>query len=231
MTEFYLIRHAINDWVKTGRLAGWTPGVHLNSDGQAQAAALGERLAKTSLAAIYSSPLERTMETAAAIAAHHPTLSVQPLEGVGEVRYGEWQGAKLSHLRRQQLWHTVQIYPSRAHFPGGEAIRQAQARAVDALESLVTRHPNQRVVVVSHSDVIKLIVAHYLGAHLDFFQRIDISPASLTIIRLGANRPYIVRVNDISFLPVLQTALHKPGLRDRIHQWLNMQRYTAKWQK
>lgn len=210
MTEFFLIRHAINDWVKTGRLAGWTPGVHLNSDGKRQAQALGEHLADVSLAAIYSSPLERTMETAEAIAAHHTDLTVQELSGVGEVRYGEWQGAKLSKLRRQKLWQTVQVYPSRAHFPGGEAIRQAQARAVDALEQLVHRHPDKRVVIVSHSDVIKLIVAHYLGAHLDLFQRIEISPASLTIIRLGANRPYIVRVNDTSYLPLIRSNASQP---------------------
>ncbi len=91
----------------------------------------------------------------------------------------KWQGEKLSQLRREKLWEIVQVYPSRAHFPGGEAIRQAQARAVDALETLAIRHTNQRVAVVSHSDIIKLMVAHYLGAHLDFYQRIEISPASM----------------------------------------------------
>ncbi|MBN2304884.1 MAG: MSMEG_4193 family putative phosphomutase [Anaerolineae bacterium] len=212
MTDFLLVRHAINDWVKTGRLAGWTPGVHLNPDGQAQAQALGEHLAKTPLVAIYSSPLERTMETAEAIAAHHPKLRVQSLDDVGEVRYGQWQGKKLSHLRREKMWHTVQVYPSRAHFPGGEAIRQAQSRAVDALETLVAKHPTDRVVVVSHSDIIKLMVAHYLGAHLDMFQRIEISPASLTLIRLGANRPTIMRVNDTSYLP---PANHRPARPSR----------------
>ncbi|NDJ79206.1 MAG: MSMEG_4193 family putative phosphomutase, partial [Chloroflexi bacterium] len=191
MTEFFLIRHAINEWVRTGKLAGWTPGVHLNAHGRQQAAALGERLAQASLAAIYSSPLERTMETAEAIAAHYPEVQVQTLDGVGEVRYGDWQGEKLSTLRREKLWQTVQFYPSRVQFPNGETIRQAQARAIDALENLVQRHPQQRVAIVSHSDMIKLVVAHYLGAHIDLFQRLDISPASLTIIQLGANRPYI----------------------------------------
>ena len=98
MTTFLLIRHAVNDWVKTGKLAGWTPGVHLNEDGQAQAAALGQRLADRPLKAIYASPLERTMETAQAIAAHHDGLAVQSLEAVGEVRYGRWQGAVLNQL-------------------------------------------------------------------------------------------------------------------------------------
>jgi len=225
MTEFLLIRHAINDWVSTGRLAGWTAGVHLNQDGRTQAEALADRLAQTKLAAIYASPLERTMETAEAIASRHAQLLVQPLEGVGEVRYGEWQGEKLASLRKQKLWEIVQNYPSRAHFPGGEAIRQAQARAVDALEALSVRHPKQRVVVVSHSDVIKLIVTHYLGAHIDAFQRLEISPASLTVLHLGAGRPYIVRVNDTSYLPLIQHKAHADGWRVRIRNWLtNKQR-------
>ena len=202
MTEFLLIRHAINDWVSTGRLAGWTAGVHLNAEGRIQAAALGEHLAQAHLDAIYASPLERTLETAQAVAAHHPTLTVQALEGIGEVHFGTWQGEKLSRLRREPLWQIVQMYPSRAQFPEGEAIRQAQLRAVDAIESLVNQHPKQRVILVSHSDVIKLIVAHYLGMHLDFFQRIEISPASLTTIYLGAARPTIGRVNDTGHLPL-----------------------------
>jgi probable phosphoglycerate mutase len=216
MTEFLLIRHAINDWVSTGRLAGWTPGIHLNQEGKFQAEALGERLANVPLAAIYASPLERTMETAEAVAAFHPELTVRPLDGVGEVRFGNWQGAKLSKLRRESLWETVQVYPSRAHFPGGEAIRQAQARAVDALESLVIKHPQQRVAVVSHSDVIKLLVAHYIGAHVDFFQRIDISPASVTIIHLAQGRPFIARVNDTSHLPLVQHNYKRPSLWQRL---------------
>jgi probable phosphoglycerate mutase len=221
MTEFLLIRHATNDWVKTGRLAGWTPGVHLNDDGKAQAAALADSLAKAKIAALYASPLERTMETAQAIVGHYPGMCVQPLEAVGEVKYGKWQGEKLSRLRREPLWEIIQVYPSRAHFPDGEAIRQAQARAVDALETLSLRHTNQRVAVISHSDIIKLIVAHYIGAHIDFFQRIEISPASLTIIWLGTGRPTIARVNDTSYLASIRhEAPHPPGTWQRIKRML-----------
>ncbi|MBN1564501.1 MAG: MSMEG_4193 family putative phosphomutase [Anaerolineae bacterium] len=219
MTELLLIRHAINDWVKTGRLAGWTPGVHLNPDGQKQAQALGKHLADAQLAGIYASPLERTMETAEAVAAHYPALTVQALEGVGEVRYGDWQGAKLDKLRKDKLWGTVQNHPSRVQFPNGETIRQAQARAVDALEALVKKHPNQRIAVVSHSDVIKLIVAHYIGAHIDLFQRIEISPASTSIIWLGMDRPFIRRVNDTSYLPALPPPpTQKPAALRRVRQ-------------
>ena len=110
MTELLLIRHAVNDWVNTGRLAGWTPNVHLNTHGKAQAAALGERLANASLAAIYTSPLERTQETAAAIAIHYPQLKVQVIDGVGEVRFGEWQGQKLDKLRTMCWGHGSDLH-------------------------------------------------------------------------------------------------------------------------
>ena len=127
------------------------------------------------------------------------TLSIEPLEGVGEVRFGDWQGARLKTLRRESLWQTVQLYPSRAQFPHGEAFRHAQIRAVDAIEMLVRRHPRGRVAVVSHSDIIKLIVTYYLGAPLDAFQRIEVSPASISVLYLSSDRPTLVRLNDTSF--------------------------------
>ena len=216
MTEVFLIRHAINDWVKTGRLAGWTPGVHLSSDGRTQAAALGAHLARARLSAIYASPLERTMETAEAIAAHYPALSVQPLAELGEVRFGDWEGARLKKLQRQALWQAVQLYPSRVQFPNGETFRQAQVRAVDAIERLVGRHAGQRIAVVSHSDIIKLVVTYYLGAPLDAFQRVEISPASLSILWLAHSRPIIVRLNDTSFLPDRPPARVSPSWWRRI---------------
>ncbi len=222
MTEFLLIRHATNDYVKTGRLAGWTTGVHLNADGQNQAVALGARLKSSKLTAVYSSPLDRTLETAQAIVAHHPQLTIQPLKEVGEIDFGAWQGQKLSQLRHEKLWETVQVYPSRAHFPQGESFLQAQSRAVEALEKLALQHPQGRVAIVSHSDLIKLILAYYLGAHIDLFQRIEISPASLTIIQLGSDRPYIVRVNDTSYLPV-QTEIHQtPSLLARLRRAISL---------
>ncbi|GIK28580.1 MAG: MSMEG_4193 family putative phosphomutase [Chloroflexi bacterium] len=200
MTTILLIRHAVNDYVKTGKLAGWTPGVHLNEDGVAQAKLLGERLAAVPLQAIYSSPLERAVETAEAVREHHAHLPLNVLEGVGEVQFGEWQGMSLNELRRRKLWDVVQRTPSRATFPGGESFPEAQFRAVRAIEGLVKAHPAQVVAVFSHSDVIKLIVAHYLGMHLDSFQRIEISTASISTVQLGHASPYVVGVNDVSHL-------------------------------
>jgi probable phosphoglycerate mutase len=199
--ELYLVRHAVNDYVKTGRLAGWTPDVHLNAEGKAQAAALGERLAQTQIDALYSSPLERCQETAQAILAHHPDLTLNIMEEIGEVRYGLWQGAEISKLATRKMWRAVQINPTRATFPGGETMREAQLRFVNALETLAERHPRSRIVVCSHADLIKMAVAHYIGVHLDLFQRIEISPASLTILRLNFGRPMVVQVNETSYLP------------------------------
>jgi len=206
MTQLLLIRHAVNDYVKTGKLAGWTPGVHLNEEGQAQAVALGQRLADVPLAHIYASPLERTMETAQAIQKHHQHLTVEQYEGIGEVRYGDWEGMKISDLRRRKMWQVVQEYPSRAYFPGGETMRGVQTRIVNALEEVVQRHPNQTVALVFHADLIKMAVAHYLGVHLDNFQRIVISPASISTIMLSHSRPFVATVNDTAHVQALKSA-------------------------
>jgi probable phosphomutase (TIGR03848 family) len=167
MTHILLIRHAVNDFVKTGKLAGWTPGVHLNDEGKAQAEALGKRLADTPIKHLYSSPLERTMETAEAIRQHHPKLEILQQEGIGEVRYGDWEGQEISKLTARKMWHVVQEYPSRASFPNGETMRGVQERAVNAIEDLAAAHPHELVAVVSHADLIKMVLAHFLGMHMD----------------------------------------------------------------
>jgi probable phosphoglycerate mutase len=200
MTQLLLIRHATNDYVRTGRLAGWTPEVHLNEKGRAQAAALGERLASARLTAVYSSPLERTVETAQAVAEPHD-LKVQLREDLGEIHYGEWTGKKLKKLRRTRLWQVIQHYPSGARFPGGESIRETQARVVGALERIAEQHPKGRVAVVAHSDVLKLTVAHFAGMPLDMYQRLIIDPASLSVVWLGKMGPRIAMMNDTSHHP------------------------------
>lgn len=194
-TTILLIRHAENNWVKERRLAGWTPGVVLNEHGHAQAAALGERLANLPLSTIYSSPLERCLQTAGYVAGPHQ-LEVLPLLAVGEVRYGEWEGAALKDLYKKPEWRGVQFAPSRFQFPGGEALRDVQARAVTALEDLARQHPRQMIAVVSHGDVIKLALAHFMGMHLDLFQRLGLGTASVSVLRLGAQGVSVVRVND-----------------------------------
>ncbi|TVR22471.1 MAG: MSMEG_4193 family putative phosphomutase [Anaerolineaceae bacterium] len=204
MTTILLIRHAVNDYVKTGRLAGWTPGVHLNEDGERQAAALGERLADAPLRAIYASPLERTVQTAQAIQQYHPHLQIQHNQAVGEVRYGDWEDKSIAALRERKMWAVVQEYPSRAVFPNGEAMRDVQTRAVTEIERLTGQHPDEMIAIVSHADLIKMVLAHYLGVHLDNFQRIVVSPASVSTLMLGHSRPFLGAMNDTAHIEYME---------------------------
>ena len=209
MTRFLLIRHAANDYVKTNRLAGRITGVQLSEEGRAQAAALGERLAREPIDQLYASPLERTMETAEAILRHHPQLQIRHHEGIGEVLYGDWEGANLRDLAQRKAWRVVQEYPSRARFPNGESMRAAQMRIVDALEELALRWPGEQVAVVFHADLIKMALAHFLGMHLDNFQRIEIAPASLSRLTLGHGRPWVSGLNDVAHLQEQEAS--RPG--------------------
>lgn len=204
MTTILLIRHAVNDFVNTGKLAGWTPGVHLNQAGQAQAAALGRRLAAVPIHHLYASPIDRTMETAKAIAQHHPQLRIEANTDIGEVRYGDWEGKRIQDLRQRKMWALVQEYPSRARFPNGETMRGAQTRTVNAIEELAQKHPSQMIALVFHADLIKMTLAHYLGMHLDVFQRIAVSPASISILRLGHSRPLVIAMNDTAHVQELK---------------------------
>lgn len=200
-TRILLIRHGINDFVQKRLLAARTPGVHLNAEGQAQAVALAERLSDAQLAALYSSPLERTRETAAPLA-QRLGLDVQILDGIIETDCGAWTGQSVEALSQTELWKQVQIQPSRFRFPGGESMAEIQARMVAALEMLLAAHPGQAVAVVSHSDPIKLAIAYYTGMPLDLFQRLEIAPASISEIEFAGLRPRLVRLNDCSHIPV-----------------------------
>ena len=214
MTTILLIRHAVNDFVKTGKLAGRMAGVHLNDEGVAQAEALGRRLAEAPLRCIYSSPIERTMETAAAIVKHHPPLTVKAHPEITEVEYGAWQGKAISELQRRKMWGVVQEYPSRARFPNGETMRGVQTRIVNAIETLMSERPEQMIALVFHADLIKMALAHYLGMHLDVFQRIVISPASISTLHLGHSRPFIIGMNDIAHLLDLKKARREANAAD-----------------
>jgi probable phosphoglycerate mutase len=199
MMVMLLIRHAVNDWVGE-RLAGWTPGVNLNEEGRAQASALAQRLAEVPLAALYCSPLERTVETAQPLAKLNG-LTVQVRENLGETRYGDWTGHDLKDLREEKLWPVVQVYPGGARFPGGESLREVQARMVVELDAIRDAHAGQVVAVVSHSDPIKLAVAHYAGLPLDLFQRLTISPASITAFAFSRFGPRLICLNHTERLP------------------------------
>lgn len=194
-----LIRHALNDWVGK-RLAGWTPDVHLNEQGRTQASALAQHLAEVPLAAIYSSPLERTMETATPLAKTHG-LTVEVRRSLGETRYGDWTGRSLDELQKEKLWPVVQVYPGGARFPNGESMREVQTRMVTELDTIRDAHPDQTVAVISHSDPIKMAVAYYAGLPLDLFQRLAISPASVTAFAFTQFGPRLICLNHTTSLP------------------------------
>ena len=195
MTLTCLIRHGTNDLQEQEILAGWTPGIHLNEKGRTEAQALAQRLTPAEIAAVYSSPLERALETAEIVAGPHK-LQVVVREGLGEVRFGRWEGQPVERLRRRRLWRAGQIAPSTMRFPGGESPREMQARVVAELENLRARHPQQTIAVVSHADVIKAAVAFYIGLPLDLFQRLVVRPASLTVLELGGPVGRLLCLND-----------------------------------
>jgi probable phosphomutase (TIGR03848 family) len=204
-TRILLIRHGINDYVKKGLLAGRTPGVHLNEDGQAQAQAVAERLGAAALAgeriaAVYSSPLERCHETAAPLA-ERLDLELRLLDDVKETDCGEWTGQALEELRKAETWQQVQINPSGFRFPGGESMLEIQARMVATLDRLSREHKGQTIAIFSHSDPIKLAVAFYAGMPLDLFQRLDVSPASISELDFSPLRVRLVRLNDCAHVP------------------------------
>jgi len=193
MDLLLLLRHAVTADTGT-RLSGWAPGIHLSDKGREQARALADRLAAVVIDVVYASPLERCQETAAAVAEPRG-LKVGTAEDVGEVRYGSWTGRELKELVREDLWRVVQRHPSGARFPDGESIYEMQVRAVAASERLRAEHPGQTIAVCSHADVIKAVAAHYLGLHLDLFQRLEIGPASVTAFAFTPV-PHLLRLNE-----------------------------------
>ncbi len=177
-------------------LPGRAPGLHLSPEGTAQARNTAQRLgALGRVKAIYASPMERTLETAAPIA-KACGLRVRRNPGLIECDFGRWTGRKLHHLRRRKEWTAVQNHPSGFRFPGGESFAEMQARALEAVSGICAHHPGEIVVAVSHADVIKAIAAAAAGTPLDLFQRIVISPCSLTVIAYSTSGPTLLSLNN-----------------------------------
>lgn len=197
-----LVRHGRSTANDKGVLAGRAPGVLLDDVGARQARSTAERLATLPLAAVVSSPLERCRQTAEAIVGTHagsPVLHTD--DRFTECGYGDWTGQELKKLAKEKLWKVVQAHPSAAEFPGGESIRDMQARAVSAArdwDAKVTEQEGADAlwVAVSHGDVIKAILADALGTHLDNFQRIVVDPATVSAIYYTSMRPFVVRYNE-----------------------------------
>lgn len=197
-TLIVLVRHGATP--TTGReLPGRAPGLHLSDAGRLQADAAAERVAalpssERQVAAVYASPLERAYETAVPVA-KAVGCDVQVDESLTELDMGEWTGLELKAARKRPEWATIQRYPSGFRFPGGESFQDMQTRMVATLDRLRTSHPGEIVVAVSHADPIRSVVAHALGTHLDLFQRIVVSPCSLTAVAYGEDGPLVLTVN------------------------------------
>src|SRR5512140_443782 len=174
MPLLLLIRHGENNFVKTGKLAGRLSGVHLNERGQKQAQALSEALKDVPIKAIYSSPLERAMQTAEPIAKTHALNIVQEPD-LMDTHVGKWQGRSLKVLRLMKAWKIVQQAPSRFRFPEGETFAETQMRIVNVQELIIQKHnkPRDIIAIVFHAYPIKLAVSHFLGLSLDHFQRLS----------------------------------------------------------
>jgi probable phosphomutase (TIGR03848 family) len=201
VTLVLLVRHGLT--AGTGHvLTGRTPGIPLDDRGREQARALAARLAAVPLDAIVTSPLERCRQTAEAIAAArdgHP-VAVHTDPELAEVSYGDWTGKPLKKLAKEPMWRVVQAHPSGARFPGadGESLPQVQCRAVGAVRAWTARlGPDAVYLICSHGDVIKSVIADCLGLHLDMFQRIQVDPCSLTVVRFTPLRPFLIRMNDV----------------------------------
>ncbi len=215
MSTVLLLRHGLTKL--TGPvLAGHTPGLHLDERGERQAAAVAARIKVLPLQAIVTSPLERCVDTADAVAAAQVEAGRAPErfedERLVECRYGDWTGQAIKDLAKDPIWKTVQTQPSAARFPGGESLSEVSARAIESIREWDAKLGEDAIwVACSHGDVIKAILADALGLHLDQFQRIVVDPCSVSIVRYTATRPYVLRSNDVgasleAFVPPKRTS-------------------------
>ncbi|MEA4906878.1 MAG: phosphoglycerate mutase [Chloroflexi bacterium] len=195
MPILLLIRHGENDYMYRG-LAGRLPEIHLNQKGRQQAVKLAGQLVQAPIKAIYSSPMERAVETAGPLAAALG-LEIQVEPGLIEVDFGQFEGKTYRQLKRFKLWRQILDAPAGTTFPGGESLSAMQARVVSALEDIASGYqPFEVVACFTHADVIRLALAHFLGMPWDAFQRLAISPASISMVALEAEKtPRVFNVN------------------------------------
>ena len=196
-TAVLLVRHGTTP--TTGiKLPGRAPGLHLSDEGRRQADGAAQRIgALRRVAAVYASPIDRARETALPIArVRHLALRIE--RDLAEIDVGDWTGISLARARRRPEWEIVQRHPSGFRFPGGESFMELQTRMVAAVTRLVERHPGGTIVVVSHADPIKVLVAHAMGTPLDLFQRFIIAPASITVIAWRRDAPLVLTINSLS---------------------------------
>ena len=193
MTKILLIRHAATDAVGK-KLSGRMPGVHLNDEGLMQAQVLAKRLEELTIDFIYSSPLERAVETATPIAISRNSEIITSTDFL-EINFGEWTNKSFEELKNNSIFQLFNSFRSSTPIPGGESIIEAQTRMITGLQRLTSQHQNVTIAVISHSDMIKATIAYYAGIHIDMMQRIEISPASVSVIEIYEEISRIILVN------------------------------------
>ena len=197
MTTLLLIRHGENDTVGR-KLAGRTPEIHLNENGRKQADAVAQALGKAPIKAIYSSPMERAVETAQPLA-EALGLEIQIRPQLIELDYGRFRGRTFKQLARAKLWKEVLKNPSEGRFPDGESFSEAQQRVTEDLEAISALHGDDEIVACfTHADVVRLSVAHYLQMPLNVFQRLAINTTSVTVIVRVKDQVFVPHINQVA---------------------------------
>jgi len=199
MSTFIFLRHGHSAANASGTLTGQLPGIGLSPRGKKDAISLIERIGKDRIHRVHVSPIERcqlTIDPWLRSTSSRSIEELQILDGLSEINFGSWSGRKLTSLRRQPLWKDVQANPSRVTFPGGESFKKAQRRAVESFESIRSIRGDKTHLIVSHSDTIKLVVSHYIGQHLDDFQKLEIAPASFTIFAGDSKKLSLLTLNN-----------------------------------
>lgn len=194
MTTFFLIRHAHCDGV--GKvLWGRRRDVHLNDNGKSAARKLAQRVVENHLDAIYSSPLERAVETAEEIANQNGEVPVNISESLNELDFGNWTGESVERLDNDPVWRSFNSVRARTPIPGGESIHDAQARIVAELKRLAAKHENGCVAVVSHADMIKIALAYFAGLEVDCMDQVNLPPCSVSMLVLNGTKPSSMSVH------------------------------------
>jgi broad specificity phosphatase PhoE len=196
MPTLLLIRHGENDFLAKNRLPGRIPGIHLNSRGRAQAGELARTLSRLPIKAIYSSPLERAIETAEPLA-KSLGLGIQLHPDLTDIDVGDWAGGSWKALSHTKRWKVLRETPSQFQFPGGETYIQAHERVVHALDAIASAHADELIAVFFHADPIKLAVAHYISLSLDNFQRLTAHTGSVTILKMDVSANKLLALNLI----------------------------------
>jgi probable phosphoglycerate mutase len=195
VTTFFLIRHGENDFVGK-KIAGRSPGVHLNAEGKKQAEQLAEKLSRESIQKIFSSPLERTMETARPLS-DKTGLKIETSPALIEIDFGDWTGLEFDQLEKTPNWREWNLFRSTTRIPNGEMMTEVEARMVAELQRIRVENRSARIAIFSHGDPIRAALMHFLGMPLDFVHRLEISPASISVLTLDDFGAQICRLNEL----------------------------------